>query len=373
MVKRMLIMLIAVGLVLGGVFGFHVFKAGIIEKVMASLANRPQTVSTGHATIEAWQTALSAVGTLRAVNGSVLALQQPGIVTEIDFKSGDDVQKGQVLLRLRADDDIAKLQALQAVAQQAQIVLARDQKQFRAQAVSQATLDSDGATVKNDLAQVAQQKAVVDQKILRAPFAGHIGIRSVDLGQFLAAGAAVVSLQALDPIYADYFVPQQALGRLKVGQKVTVDVDTYPDQHFPGEITAISPLVDSASRNVQIRATLANADRRLLPGMFATLAVTLGQQQRLVTVPQTAIAYNSYGDTIYTVIPSAAGSKQLIARQGFVTTGATRGDQVAVLKGLKAGDEIVTSGQLKLHNGAPVVVNNKVQPSDSAAPKLSDP
>jgi membrane fusion protein (multidrug efflux system) len=373
MAKRMIIMLIAVGVVLGAVFGFQVFKAGIIKKVMAGLANPPQTVSTTHATEQEWQTTLNAVGTLRAVNGSELSLQQPGIVTEIDFKSGDDVQKGQVLLRLRADDDIAKLQALQAVAQLAQINLARDQKQFRAQAVSQATLDSDGATVKNDLAQVAQQQAVVDQKILRAPFAGRIGIRSVDIGQYLAAGTSVVTLQALDPIYADYFVPQQALAQLKVGQKVTVAVDTYPGEHFPGEITAINPQVDSTSRNVQIRASLANPDHRLLPGMFATLDIAIGQQQKLVTVPQTAIAYNSYGDTIYTVIGSGADGKQLIARQGFVTAGPTRGDQVAILKGIKAGDEIVTSGQLKLHNGAPVVVNNKVQPSDSAAPKLANP
>ncbi|HUN52108.1 MAG TPA: efflux RND transporter periplasmic adaptor subunit [Candidatus Sulfotelmatobacter sp.] len=371
MVKRMIVMLIAVGIVLGGIFGFQVFKANIIKKVMAGLANPPQTVSTVKAGYQEWQPTLSAVGSLRAVNGADLSLQQPGIVSEIDFKSGDDVQTGQVLLRLRADDDIAKLQALQAVAQLAQVNLARDQKQFAVQGVAQATIDSDSATLKNDLAQVAQQQAIVDQKILRAPFAGHIGIRSVDLGQYLAAGTPVVTLQALDPIYADYYLPQQALSRVKVGQGVAIRVDTYPGESFPGKIVAINPLVDTGSRNVQIRAELANADHRLLPGMFATLDIDIGVKQREITLPQTAIAYNSYGDTVYIVVDKgpSGGPPRLVAEQSFVTTGATRGDQVAVLKGVKEGDQVVTSGQIKLRNGAPVVINNAVQPTDNPNPK----
>jgi membrane fusion protein (multidrug efflux system) len=375
MIKRMILMLIAVAVVLGGVFAFQAFKATMIKHVMAGLVNPPQTVSTIKAGYQEWQSTLDAVGSLRAVNGADLSLQQPGIVSEIDIKSGDDVQAGQVLLRLRADDDIAKLHALQAVAQLAQITYARDQKQFRVQAVSQATLDSDSATVKNDLAQVAQQQAIVDQKILRAPFAGHIGIRSVDLGQYLAAGTAVVTLQALDPIYVDYFVPQQALDRIKVGQSLAVHVDTYPDHDFQGKIIAINPQVDTSSRNVQIRAALANTDHRLLPGMFATITVDLGQKQREITLPQTAITYNSYGSTVYVVVDKAAapqGKPQLIAQQGFVTTGATRGDQVAVLKGVKAGDEVVTSGQIKLRNGSPVLINNSVQPTDDPDPKIID-
>jgi membrane fusion protein (multidrug efflux system) len=373
MVKRMILMLIAAGLVLGSVFGFQVFKAGMIKKVMASLANPPQTVSTMTAGYQEWQSTLSAVGSLRAVNGASLSLQQPGIVSEIDFQSGDDVQAGQVLLRLRVDDDVAKLQALQAVAQLAQVTYDRDQKQFKVQGVSQATLDADAATLKNDQAQVAQQQALVDQKILRAPFAGHIGIRSVDLGQYLAAGTAVVTLQALDPIFVDYFVPQQSLDRIKVGQDVTLRVDTWPDQKFPGRITAINPQVDTSSRNVQVRATLANSDHRLLPGMFATIDIDIGQPQRLITLPQTAIAYNSYGNTVYVVTGKDSGGQQtLAAQQGFVTTGATRGDQVAVLKGVQEGDQVVTSGQIKLHNGSPVVVNNDVRPADNPRPAPTD-
>jgi membrane fusion protein (multidrug efflux system) len=375
MAKRMIIMLIAVAVVLGGVFGFQVFKANIIKKVMASFANPPQTVSTVTAGYQQWQPEVSAVGTLRAVNGADLSLQLAGIVSEIHFKSGDDVQAGQILLRLRSDDDIAKLQALQATSELAQVNYDRDHKQFLVQAVSRATLDSDAATLKNDQAQVAEQQAVVDQKILRAPFAGHLGIRAVDLGQFLAAGTQVVTLQALDPLYVDFFLPQQALADIKVDQTVAVHVDTWPGASFAGQVIAINPQVDQTSRNVQIRATLRNADHRLLPGMFATLDISTGAQQRNITLPQTAVAYNPYGDTVYVVLPKgndAQGKPQLIAQQTFVQVGDTRGDQVAILKGIKAGDVIVSAGQIKLHNDAPVVINNTVQPTDNPHPNVAD-
>jgi membrane fusion protein, multidrug efflux system len=375
MTKRMIIMLIAVAVVLGGVFGFQVFKANIIKHVMASLANPPQTVSTVIAGYPQWQPAVSAVGTLRAVNGAELSLQLAGIVSELDFKSGDDVRAGQVLLRLRSDDDVAKLQSLQATAELAQITYDRDRKQLQAQAISRATLDSDAASLKNNQAQVAEQQAVVDQKILRAPFAGHLGIRAVDLGQYLAAGTQVVTLQALDPLYLDFFLPQQALANIKVDQAVVVHVDTWPGVNFAGQIIAINPQVDPTSRNVQIRATLPNPDHRLLPGMFATLDISTGAPQHQITLPQTAVAYNPYGDTVYVVLDKgkdAQGKPQLIAQQTFVTTGDTRGDQVAILKGIKAGDVIVSAGQIKLHNDSPVVVNNTVQPTDNPHPNVAD-
>lgn len=356
-------------------FGFQVFKANIIKHVMASLANPPQTVSTVTAGYQQWQPAVSAVGTLRAVNGAELSLQLAGIVSELDFKSGDDVRAGQVLLRLRSDDDVAKLQSLQATAELAQITYDRDRKQLQAQAISRATLDSDVASLKNNQAQVAEQQAVVDQKILRAPFAGHLGIRAVDLGQYLAAGTQVVTLQALDPLYLDFFLPQQALANIKVDQAVVVHVDTWPGVNFAGQIIAINPQVDPTSRNVQIRATLPNPDHRLLPGMFATLDISTGAPQHQITLPQTAVAYNPYGDTVYVVLDKgkdAQGKPQLIAQQTFVTTGDTRGDQVAILKGIKAGDVIVSAGQIKLHNDSPVVVNNTVQPTDNPHPDVAD-
>ena len=232
------------------------------------------------------------------------------------------------------DDDAAKLAALQATADLAQVTYDRDAKQLKAQAISQAIVDSDAFNLKNARAQVEQQKAMVDKKILRAPFAGHLGIRAVDLGQYLNAGTAVVTLQALDPIYVDFFLPQQSLDQIKIGQAIQAKVDTYPGQTFAGKITAINPHVDTSSRNVQVRATLGNPDRKLLPGMYATVDIDVGAPEQHITLPQTAIAFNPYGSTVYLVEQNGAAHT---ARQTFVTTGATRGDQVAVLSGVKAG------------------------------------
>jgi membrane fusion protein (multidrug efflux system) len=369
MIKRMIIMLLLVGVVLGGFFGFQVFKASIIKKVMAGMSNPAQTVSTITAGSQQWQSHVDAVGTIRAVNGADLSLEVAGIVDELHFESGDDVAAGTVLLRLRSNDDIAKLQALQATADLAQVNYDRDLKQYRAQAISQATLDTDQFNLKNARAQANEQQAVVDKKILRAPFAGHLGIRMVDVGQFLNPGTTVVTLQALDPVYVDFFLPQQALDQIKVGQTIAVKVDTYPGQSFAGKIAAINPQVDPTSRNVQMRATLANPDHRLLPGMYATISIDVGKPEAHVTLPQTAIAYNPYGSTVFLVEASGAAH---VAKQTFVTTGATRGDQVAVLTGVKDGDVIVTAGQIKLHNGSPVTIDNKIQPAFDANPPPTD-
>jgi membrane fusion protein (multidrug efflux system) len=373
MKKRMVIMLAAVALVFGGVFGFQAFKAAMIKKFMSQMAQPPQTVTAGKATFSAWQPKIAAVGTLRAVKGADLSLEVSGVVAEIAFNSGDDVDAGAMLLKLRDDDDVAKLQSLQATAELNEITYERDQKQFKLQAVSQATLDTDAANLKNAKAQVAQQKAIVDKKYLRAPFAGHLGIRAVDLGQYLGAGAVIVTLQALDPIFLDFFVPQQAVDQVKIGQTVAVKVDAYKDRIFSGEIAAVNPKVDASSRNVQIRATLKNAEHRLLPGMYATVEIPTGAPENLITLPQTAITFSPYGDTVYIVDDKGAGAdgkRELVARQSFVTTGSTRGDQVAVLKGVSAGDLIVTSGQLKLHNGSAVVIDNTVAPTADAAPNV---
>ncbi len=373
MIKRMLIMLIAVGVVFGGIFGFQAFKAKMIKKFMSSMTAPPQTVSATKAEYSQWQPNIEAIGSLRAVKGADLSLEVAGVVDSISFKSGDDVKQGAVLLTLRAADDEAKLQSLQAMAQLSELTYQRDLKQFKIQAVSQATLDTDTANLKNAKAQVDEQQAVLDKKTLRAPFAGHLGIRSVDLGQYLSAGTTIVTLQALDPIFLDFFVPQQSVDQIRIGETVAVRVDAFKDRTFPGEISAINPKVDSNTRNIQVRATLQNPDHKLLPGMYATVDIATGAPQNYVTLPQTAITYNPYGDTVYVIggkSASAGDKPQLIARQTFVTTGATRGDQVAVLKGIKAGDMVVTAGQIKLHNGAPVLINNAVTPTADAAPAV---
>jgi len=375
MTKRMVIMLIGVAIVLGAVFGFQAFKAVMIKKFMASMAVQTQTVSATRAGSSQWQPQIEAVGSLRALNGADLSLEVSGVVDSISFQSGDDVKEGDVLLKLRSDDDAAKLQSLQAVADLNEITYERDQKQFKLQAVSQATIDTDVANLKNAKAQVMQQQAILDKKTLRAPFAGHLGIRAVDLGQYLSAGTTIVTLQALDPIFMDFFVPQQAVDQIRIGQRVNVKVDAYKDRTFAGEISALNPRVDASSRNVQIRATLKNADHKLLPGMYATVDIATGAPQDLITLPQTAVTYNPYGDTVYIIDAkgtAANGKPQQIARQTFITTGATRGDQVAVLKGVNDGDMVVTSGQLKLHNGSLVNIDNSVTPTADAAPTVID-
>jgi membrane fusion protein, multidrug efflux system len=373
MKKRMVIMLIAVAVVFGGIFGFQAFKAMMIKKFMSSMAQPPQTVTALKAANSPWQPNLEAVGSLRAVKGADLSLEVSGVVDTISFNSGDDVNEGTLLLKLRSDDDQAKLESLQATADLNQITYDRDQKQFKLQAVSQATIDTDAANLKNAQAQAAQQQAILDKKTLKAPFTGHLGIRAVDLGQYLGAGTVIVTLQALDPIFVDFFVPQQSIDQVKLGQQVGVKIDAFKDQIFPGEISAINPKVDASTRNVQVRAALKNADHKLIPGMYATVDISTGAPLNYVTLPQTAITYNPYGNTVYIVDDKgkdASGKSQLVARQNFVTTGTTRGDQVAILKGVNEGEMVVTTGQIKLHNGSTVLIDNSVQPTADASPNV---
>lgn len=371
MIKRMVIMLVAVAIVFGGIFGFQLFKAAMIKKFITAAGNPPQTVSVTRAGYSEWQPRIEAIGSLRAVKGADLSLEVSGVVESISFNSGDDVAEGAQLLKLRTADDVAKLESLQAMAALSGITYERDQKQFKMQAVSQATLDTDSANLKNARAQVVQQQAIIDKKILRAPFAGHLGIRAVDLGQYLGPGTVIVTLQALDPIFVDFFVPQQSVDQVRIDQAVTVHVDAYKGETFTGKIAAINPKVDTGSRNVQVRASLKNSDHRLLPGMYATVEIATGSPQNYVTLPETAITYNPYGDTVYLVDSKgsdAAGKPQLTARQTFVTLGPTRGDQIAILKGVEDGDNVVTAGQIKLHNGSVVLIDNSVTPTADAAP-----
>ena len=375
MIKRMLIMLVLVGAVLGGLFGFKVFVGGKIKEAMAGLASMPQTVSSTTATSSDWQPKIDAVGSLRAVRGADLSLEVPGGVEEITFNSGDEVQEGQLLLRLRNADEVARLKSLEATAQLAQITYDRDVKQLKAQAISQAIVDNDEASLRNAKAQVDTQKAIVDKKYLRAPFTGKLGLRQIDLGQFLSAGTVIATLQALDPIFVDFLLPQQSVAKLSTGQAVKVKVDAFPNRVFEGKITAINPKIETASRNIQVRATLPNDDQKLLPGMFATVELETGAAERLVTLPQTAVVYNPYGSVVYMVDDKGKGpdgKPQLTARQVFVTTGATRGDQVAITRGVSEGDTVVTSGQLKLRNGAPLAIDNRILPANDPAPKIVD-
>jgi membrane fusion protein (multidrug efflux system) len=370
MVKPLVIMVVLVVLVVGGVFAWQAFVGSMTKKFMAQAASAPQTVSTVVATKSSWQAQIQAIGSLRAVRGADLSPQAPGVVDDIGFDSGNDVPAGKVLLKLKPNDDYAKLEQLKASAELAEQTLKRDQEQFAAQAISQATIDSDVSTLKSAKAQVAGQQALIEEKIVKAPFAGRLGIRQVDLGQYLAAGTTVVTIQALDPMLIDFYVPQQALAHLKIGQAVAATVDTYPGASFEGTIESINSKVDNASRNVQIRGSFKNSDRRLVPGMFATVAIEAGESSTEITLPQTCITYNPYGDTVYVLrhVRGEDGKPKDTVEQHFVKLGATRGDQVAVLSGIGTGDVVVSGGQLKLRNGSVVVVNNSVQPTNDSNP-----
>jgi membrane fusion protein (multidrug efflux system) len=375
LLKRLLIMLALVAVVFGGIFGYQAFKAHMIKRFMASNKAPPVTVSAMKAEIQSWQPQLSAVGSVRAVRGVDVTSEIAGLVRAVHCKSGQRAKAGQVLVQLNADAEVAQLHALEAAAALAKTIYERDKAQFAFEAVSQAQLDADAADLKSKQAQAAQQAAIVDKKTIRAPFAGRLGICYANAGQYLNPGDRIVTLQQLDPVYVDFALPQQQLAQIKLGQKVIAATDTYPGESFDGRITAIDPKVDPQTRNVQVEATERNPNRRLLPGMFATVKIDSGASERLLTLPQTAVSYNPYGDTVFLLETQGTGPNgkpNLIARQTFVTVGPTRGDQVAILKGVHEGDLIVTAGQLKLKNGSEVIVNNAVQPSNEAAPKPVD-
>lgn len=362
---RMVVMLLLVGLVAAGLIWFQDFKASMIKQVVTAIKSAVPTVATAKATMQQWQPVQTATGSARASNGADLAAEIAGVVDRIDFKSGQDVAAGTELLRLRPNDDDAKLAQLQASAELAAVTLRRDQLQLAAHGVAQATVDSDTASLKVARAQVAAQQAVMAEKVVKAPFAGRLGVRQVDLGQYIAAGTAIVTLQQLDPMFVDFYLPQQALGQIAVGQKVTVSADAYPGKAFDGVISSLGAKVDSSSRMLPVRASIPNPDGKLLPGMYLSVSVDSGPPRSLVTIPAAAVAYNPYGSLVY-VLHDKDG-KQTVSQQ-FVTTGANRGDQVSILKGIKANDVVVTAGQLKLHNGSAVKVDNTVQPTDNPAP-----
>jgi membrane fusion protein, multidrug efflux system len=371
---RFLIMLLLVGLAAGGLLFFHQFKARLLGQITDMIRNSVPVVATGKAVMADWQPRQTATGSARAVKGADMAAEIGGVVDEINFESGQIVQAGTVLLRLRPNDDDAKLQQLQANADLAAITLGRDQKQLAAHAIAQATVDTDAANLKVAKAQVAAQQALMAEKIVRAPFTGRLGLRLIDVGQYLSPGTAIVTLQQLDPMFVDFYLPQQALEKIKVGQPVAVTADSYPDRVFAGTISSLNARVDAASRMLQVRATIPNPDGALLAGMYLTVAVNSGARESLITIPNMGVAYNPYGALVYVVRPEkdAQGKDVLVAHQQFVTTGDARGDQVSILKGLKADDVIVTAGQLKLHNGSVVTVDNKIEPPGPNAPVPQD-
>jgi membrane fusion protein, multidrug efflux system len=368
--KRLWLWLILVTVI--SVLGFAVIFAFPIFAFMKTgfPQQPPVSVATIAAHYDNWLPEIRVVGSLKPVRGADLSVEVPGIVDQINFDSGGDIQAGAAILHLRDGDIAARLHTLQAAQDLALANYNRDKAQFDRQLISKQQFDTTASSLASAQAQVAEQQAVLEKYTLRAPFAGHVGVRTVNSGQYLSPGTPVVTLQALDPIFLDFYLPQQQLDQIKVGQALSVAVDAYPGTTFKGQITTIDPKVDPATRNVAVRATLPNPQRKLLPGMYATAQLTTGKPERYITLPQTTITYNPYGNMVYVVQETTdkAGKKILTANQTVVATGATRGDQVAITSGLKDGDLVVSAGQLKLQNGSPVVVNNAIQPANDPDP-----
>lgn len=360
-------MLIVVGSVFGLIFGFKLIKTMMISHYIAHMKTPAVAVSTRVVSNASWQKKLSAVGNVRAVVGVNVTTELAGMVEKIYFKPGAWVKKNDILVQLNADAEQGQLQSLIAQSKLAEITYQRDKAQFTAQAVSKQTVDSDEWSVKNLAGQVAQQQAIVDKKTIRAPFAGRLGILAINPGQYLNVGDKITSLQTFNPIYIDFYLPQQSLAKLKLNQSVHITTDVYPKQLFTGQITTIEPNIDVTTRNVEIEATVINPKNKLVPGMFVALNVDVGNPRAYLTVPPSAISFNPYGDIVYVVYKNNDRSKetQLMVKQVFVTVGDQQDGLVAILSGLKAGDEVVTSGQLKLKNNSVITINNLVTPSQS--------
>ncbi|MGA8031518.1 MAG: efflux RND transporter periplasmic adaptor subunit [Casimicrobiaceae bacterium] len=371
--KRMIIMLVIAAVIVGGVVGFQQFKNTMIAKAIKGGANPPQTVSTTVARESTWQPTVEALGNLLASQEASLGAEVGGLVTAIHFDSGEKVRAGQPLVELNPAPLKAQLAQLEAQAALAELNLKRDEAQLKVRAIAQAAVDNDMATLKSAQAQVAAQKALIAQKTIAAPFSGQLGIRQVNLGQYLAPGSAIVTLQKLDPMDVDFTVPQNQIDLIRIGMKAQLQTSAAPGKTFDATVTAIEPQVDTTTRNLKVRARVPNPKGDLLPGVFANVRITQGEARQYVTLPNAAVAYNPYGATVFIVKDEGKGpdgKPKLVAEQRFITPGATRGDQVAIVEGVKAGETVVTAGQLKLRNGAPIVVNNSVQPSDNPNPQV---
>jgi membrane fusion protein (multidrug efflux system) len=371
MAKRMIVTL-AVAIAIIATLGFVKFKqiqTAIAEG--AAFQPPPEAVTTIVATEEAWPTTLSAIGTMVAVQGVTVSADLPGTVERIQFNSGQAVREGDVLAVLDTRQEQAQLAALEAQRELARITFERMQGLLHEHVISQAELDRATAEFRQTDARVGEVRAVIERKKIHAPFSGILGLRQVNLGQYLAGGGELVTLQSLSPIYANFGVPQQAASQVSVGRAVRITTGEASGAQWMGRVTAIDSKVDEATRNIQIQATFANPGGTLRPGMFVQTDVTLGPRRSLVALPASAISYAPYGDSVFVVgdLKDPDGRVYRGVRQQVVTLGPARGDQISIVSGIKPGDEVVTSGVFKLRNGAAVVVNNKVQPGNNPTPK----
>ena len=374
MAKRMILMLVLMTIIVTGLGFVKMRQFEAMAEQFAGMQPPPEAVTTIVAAREEWPATLDAIGTVAAVQGVVVSADLPGLVERIAFQSGEAVRQGDVLVQLDTRQEAAQLAAAEAQLQLARLNFERMKGLVEQDAVSRAEYDAATAGFTQGEARVREIRATIERKTIRAPFTGVLGIRQVNLGQYLTGGAPIVPLQSLDPVYVNFGVPQQNVPDMKPGRRVTVTSSDAGGLELSGRVNALDSVIDSTTRNVQVQATFANPGGKLRPGMFVQTRVTLGAAQPLITVPASAISYAPYGDSVFIVtdLKNPEGVAYKGVRQQVVKLGGARGDQIAVLSGINPQEEVVTSGVFKLRNGVAVQVNNKVQPANSAAPTTED-
>jgi membrane fusion protein (multidrug efflux system) len=375
MKRNIAIAVVVVLVVSGSLAGVKTLQIRKLIAAGQAYVTPPESVSSAVVRQEHWQDSLNAIGSIAAVQGVNVTPEIAGTISEIDFESGAVVAQGDLLVRLDTSSEEAQLRAVEAQLALNRLNAERVRKLRADNTVSQAELDTAEATLKQTQANADAIRAAIAKKTIRAPFAGKLGIRLVNLGEYLDTGKPIVSLQSLSPVYADFSLPQQELARLKPGLKVHVTTDAYPGAQFEGALTAINPDLDESTRSVRLQATLDNADHRLRPGMFARIQVLLPTEEQVLVVPATSILSAPYGDSVFVVEPQSATNGApagLVVRQKFIRTGAARGDFVSVDTGLRPGERVVASGLFKLRNGMAVVENNDLAPPAAEAPRPDD-
>lgn len=372
--RRFSLAILILLVIAGGLAGIKVLQIKKLIASAATMAPPPEAVSTFVARQTNWPVTLNAIASLTAVQGVTITPEIAGAVREIAFESGANVQKGDLLVRLNTASEEAQLSALQAQVQLAKVNLDRVRTLASQKMISEAELDAAEATLKEAQGNAEAIQAAIDKKTIRAPFDGRLGIRSINLGEYVDIGKPIVALQSLNPIYADFTLPQQDVPRLGPGMKVVLRTDAYPDKEFYGTLTAVNPGLDAATRNVRLQATLENPGQLLRPGMYARVEVLLPEDQQVTFIPATSIVAAPYGDSVYVVenTTNPTGKEQLVARQQFVRAGRARGDFVSVESGLKPGEKVVRAGAFKLRNGIAVMENNELVPPASEKPHPAD-
>jgi len=373
MAKRMFLML-GVVVVLLSALGFMKFKQVQTAVQASAFQPPPEAVTSVVAKREQWPSTTAVIGTMEAVHGVMVSADLPGTVVKINFESGKAVREGDILVELDTSQERAQVASLEAQRDLAKVNYGRMQQLVKQGVISRMDYDQATAQQRQTEANVGEIRAIIQRKTIRAPFSGILGLRKVNLGQYLAAGGAVVELQSLNPIYVDFGLPQQALTTVHVGRDLRVTSEDLVGKVFKGRVNALDAVVDQTTRNVQVQATLSNPEGKLRPGMFVQVEVASGSDRPVISLPASAINYAPYGDSVFVItdLKDPKGKTYRGVRQQFVKLEGSRGDQVAVVSGINAGDEVVTSGVFKLRNGAAVQVNNKVQPGNNPAPKPED-